>query len=375
MESSLNEFPSSSYSFDIFSNLATKVQEMLRRTILYVAIVAIGTAAETTNPFTDLAVYPDATYPDAAAYFNSAISEYPYLKTYYSELFGADWQKTILDVFSNTEYLSDYLSYYSTYSVDTLTDLEAHTDAAYLISKVNEYPSVRVFYSEAYGADWEKTILLSYAAGFYKEYLTGFALLYNAYGTSYTDSTYDTESYLAHIGSFDHTSFTDYSAYASYYRSFTSSYFSDLSLWYGTDTIGYSRAIYQVSATNFGYYLGATIGSGGTGPTTTLSSSSSGSESGFTTGDSGNFQTTGSSQSSRSSASPSEESTSYSGSASGSTLLESSVQESSSPGTSTSGSSTSGNPASSTSSTSSTAGVYSIGIPFVGLFAALIAVL
>ncbi|CAH2355768.1 hypothetical protein CLIB1423_33S00540 [[Candida] railenensis] len=323
---------------------------MLRRAILYVAVAAIANAADTIDPLTDIASYTDA------AFLISAMNEYPYLITYYSEVFGADWQKTISDALAYTGYLPDYLSYYSTYTVDTLTDLEGHTDAAYLISKVNENPDVRVFYSEAYGTDWEKTISSSYAAGFYKEYLTGYHILYNAYGTSYTDSTYDTESYLAQMGSFYETSFTDYSAYASYYRSFTSSHFIELSSWCGTDTIRYSRDIHQISRTNFGFYVGATIGPGGTNSTTTLSSSASRYESGFTTGDRENFQTTDSSQSSGSATDSSEESS----------------PSNASSGTSTSRSSTSGN---SSSSISSTAGVYSVGVPLFGLFAALIAAL
>ncbi|CAH2355770.1 hypothetical protein CLIB1423_33S00584 [[Candida] railenensis] len=87
---------------------------MLRRAILYVAVAAIANAADTIDPLTDIASYTDA------AFLISAMNEYPYLITYYSELFGADWKKTISDAYDEGVYsmISDYAGYYDTYGND-----------------------------------------------------------------------------------------------------------------------------------------------------------------------------------------------------------------------------------------------------------------
>lgn len=97
---------------------------MLRRTILCGAIVAIATA-DTIDPLTDIASYTDA------AFLISAINEYPYLMTYYSELFGEDWKKTILDAYDEGFYslISDYADYYDGYT-SSYSD-SSYSDSAY----------------------------------------------------------------------------------------------------------------------------------------------------------------------------------------------------------------------------------------------------
>lgn len=65
---------------------------MLKRTILCTALVSIAAA-------NDLA---------------SVINENPSLKSYYSQLFGEDWQKTVLELYSDLQYAavaSEYAAY------------------------------------------------------------------------------------------------------------------------------------------------------------------------------------------------------------------------------------------------------------------------
>ncbi|CAH2355772.1 hypothetical protein CLIB1423_33S00628 [[Candida] railenensis] len=67
---------------------------MLKRTILCTALVSIATA-------NDLA---------------SVINENPSLKSYYSELFGENWQKTVSELYSGLQYAA-VASEYAAYSI------------------------------------------------------------------------------------------------------------------------------------------------------------------------------------------------------------------------------------------------------------------
>ncbi|CAH2355769.1 hypothetical protein CLIB1423_33S00562 [[Candida] railenensis] len=383
---------------NIFSNFAAKYQEMLVITILCAAIALVVTAADT-NLLTE-----GASYSDAAALI-SAINAYPYLKTYYTEVFGGNWRETISDAYADGRYTkfltdwADYSDYYNGYHSEysyfskyyTQSFLSAagsqidttFSDYAAFVSYMGYSDSLAFEYSYSFDTQSYNSVLFSvygtWFKGYYSEdsfdtesylsyvgshYSTSFAdysdfLAYNGYYSDY----HDEESFLSHQGSLYSTSFADYSDYKSfdYSRTFdTSSYYSFLSSVYGTDLAGYSSAISEFESP--GVYETdkvATSAAGGTGSNSIAASTTSRNSRTNSAAQSGS--TTDSSEESAPSIASSGGSES-SGSASGG----------SASGGSASGSSTSGN---SGSSTSSTAGVYSVGVPFVGLFAALIAVL
>ncbi|CAH2355771.1 hypothetical protein CLIB1423_33S00606 [[Candida] railenensis] len=158
--------------------------------------------------------------------------------------------------------------------------------------------------------------------------------------TSVGDYSIDTSSYLSYYGSVFGVSFSDYSAFLTFGENLdVSSYVSHLSQLYSADPSAYSSAVaaFQSDATlTASDTAAASSGAGGTGSNSIAASTTSGSGSGSESGSGSTTETSGSSASSGSS--------SASGSASDS-------------------------------STSSKAGVYSVGVPVAGLFAALALVL
>lgn len=217
-----------------------------------------------------------------------------------------------------------------------------------LASVLSANPYLQTYYSSLYGEDWQQTIL-----DFYTNSAEAAALAsqYAAVTGSVGDYSYDTSSFLSYYGSVFGVSFSDYNAFLTFGENLdVSSYLSHLSQEYSADPSAYSAAVaaFQSDATLRGSSVNtadASSGAGGTGSNSIASSTTSGSGSGSESGSGSTTEASGRATSSGSSHSAS-------GSSSGS-----------------------GSGSSSESSTSSKAGVYSVGVPVVGLFAAVALVL